>query len=28
VGLQPQDDAVFTVVYPWLGMRIGVIGNP
>jgi formylglycine-generating enzyme required for sulfatase activity len=28
VGLQPQDDAVFTVVYPWLGMRIGVVGNP
>jgi formylglycine-generating enzyme required for sulfatase activity len=28
VGLQPQDDAVFTVVYPWLGLRIGVIGSP
>lgn len=28
VGLQPQDDAVFTVVYPWLGFRIGVVGNP
>jgi formylglycine-generating enzyme required for sulfatase activity len=28
VGLQPQDDAVFTVVYPWLGLRIGVIASP
>jgi formylglycine-generating enzyme required for sulfatase activity len=28
VGLQPQDNALFTVTYPWLGMRVGVIGNP
>jgi formylglycine-generating enzyme required for sulfatase activity len=28
VGLQPQDNALFTVTYPWLGIRIGVIGKP
>lgn len=28
VGLQPQDNALFTVTYPWLGIRVGVIGNP
>jgi formylglycine-generating enzyme required for sulfatase activity len=28
VGLQPQDNALFTVTYPWLGIRIGVIGRP
>jgi formylglycine-generating enzyme required for sulfatase activity len=28
VGLQPQDNAFFTVTYPWLGIRVGVIGNP
>lgn len=28
VGLQPQDNALFTVTYPWLGLRIGVLGNP
>ena len=28
VGLQPQDDAFFTRAYPWLGFRIGVLGNP
>lgn len=27
VGLQPQDNAFYTAVYPWLGIRIGVIGN-
>jgi formylglycine-generating enzyme required for sulfatase activity len=28
VGLQPQDNALFTATYPWLGFRIGVLGNP
>jgi len=28
VGLQPQDNAFFTATYPWLGIRIGAIGNP
>lgn len=28
VGAQPQDNALFTVTYPWLGLRIGVLGNP
>jgi hypothetical protein len=28
VGLQPQDNAFFTKTYPWLGLRIGVIGQP
>jgi formylglycine-generating enzyme required for sulfatase activity len=27
VGLQPQDNAFFTATYPWLGIRIGVLGN-
>lgn len=27
VGLQPQDNAFFTATYPWLGIRIAVIGN-
>ena len=27
VGLQPQDNAFYTATYPWLGFRIGVIGN-
>jgi formylglycine-generating enzyme required for sulfatase activity len=28
VGLQPQDNTFYTATYPWLGIRIGVIGNP
>jgi hypothetical protein len=28
VGLQPQDNAFFTKAYPWLGIRIGVVGAP
>jgi hypothetical protein len=27
VGLQPQDNSFFTTTYPWLGIRIGVLGN-
>lgn len=27
VGLQPQDNAFFTKTYPWLGIRVGVIGE-
>lgn len=27
VGLQPQDNAFFTATYPWLGIRVGVVGN-
>ncbi|HEX2709081.1 MAG TPA: hypothetical protein VHM66_13880 [Solirubrobacterales bacterium] len=27
VGLQPQDNALFTATYPWLGFRVGVLGN-
>jgi hypothetical protein len=27
VGLNPQDNAFFTATYPWLGIRIGVLGN-
>jgi hypothetical protein len=27
IGLNPQDNAFFTATYPWLGIRIGVIGN-
>ena len=27
VGLQPQDNVLFTRTYPWLGIRIGVIGD-
>jgi hypothetical protein len=28
VGLQPQDNKFYNLVYPWLGFRVGVIGNP
>ena len=28
VGLQPQDNEFFTATYPWLGIRIAVLGNP
>ena len=28
VGLQPQDNTFYNRTYPWLGFRIGVIGNP
>jgi len=27
IGPQPQDNAFFTATYPWLGLRIGVVGN-
>lgn len=27
VGLNPQDNVAFARTYPWLGIRIGVIGN-
>ena len=27
VGLQPQDNALFTATYPWLGIRIGFVGG-
>lgn len=27
VGLQPQDNTLFTATYPWLGFRIGALGN-
>jgi hypothetical protein len=27
VGLQPQDNKVYNLTYPWLGFRIGVIGK-
>ena len=27
VGLPPQDNSFFTATYPWLGIRIGVVGN-
>jgi hypothetical protein len=27
VGLQPQDNTLFTATYPWLGIRVGVLGN-
>jgi formylglycine-generating enzyme required for sulfatase activity len=27
VGLQPQENPFFTATYPWLGLRIGVVGN-
>jgi len=27
VGLQPQDNQFFEHVYPWLGIRVGAIGN-
>ena len=28
VGLQPQNNLLFTRTYPWLGFRIGAIGDP
>jgi len=28
VGLQPQNNTFFTATYPWLGIRIGVVGDP
>lgn len=28
VGLQPQNNKFYNLIYPWLGFRIGVIGNP
>ncbi|WP_329133300.1 hypothetical protein OG552_15520 [Streptomyces sp. NBC_01476] len=27
IGLQPQDNVLFDHIYPWLGIRIGVIGD-
>jgi hypothetical protein len=27
VGLQPQEDTFFTATYPWLGIRLGVVGD-
>ncbi len=27
VGLQPQNNKFYDLVYPWLGFRIGVVGN-
>ena len=27
VGLQPQENPAFTATYPWLGLRIAVLGN-
>ncbi|HWM62676.1 MAG TPA: hypothetical protein VNP96_01650 [Solirubrobacterales bacterium] len=27
VGLQPQDNTFFTATYPWLGLRVGVLGE-
>jgi formylglycine-generating enzyme required for sulfatase activity len=27
VGLQPQDDTFFTATYPWLGIRVGIVGD-
>jgi LPXTG-motif cell wall-anchored protein len=28
VGLVPEDDAFFSLTYPWYGFRIGMIGDP
>ena len=28
IGLQPQDNKFYNAIYPWLGFRIGVIGDP
>ena len=28
VGLQPQDNVFYDTTYPWLGFRVGVVGNP
>lgn len=27
IGLNPQDNTFFTATYPWIGIRIGVLGN-
>ena len=27
IGLQPQDNVAFVRTYPWLGFRIGVVGE-
>jgi hypothetical protein len=27
VGPQPQDNVIYSHTYPWLGIRIGVIGD-
>ena len=27
VGLQPQDNVFYARTYPWLGIRVGVVGN-
>jgi hypothetical protein len=27
VGLQPQDNPFYTAIYPWLGLRVGVVGK-
>ncbi len=27
VGLQPQDNVFYDLTYPWLGFRVGVVGN-
>ena len=27
IGLQPQDNAFYNATYPWLGIRIGVLGD-
>jgi hypothetical protein len=27
VGLQPQNNKVYNTTYPWLGFRVGVVGN-
>lgn len=28
VGLNPQDNTAFTATYPWLGIRVGLLGSP
>ena len=27
IGLQPQDNKFYDLTYPWLGFRIGVVGD-
>ena len=27
VGLQPQNNPFYDLTYPWLGFRVGVLGN-
>ena len=27
IGLQPENNRAFTLTYPWLGFRVGVIGD-